>query len=142
MLLDVNVLVAAHRQDHPLHETCLAVVDGACAGGMAVCAHTWNGFLRLVTQPKLWRRATPPDVALEAVTRWRSRPNTRVLCDTAATWAHFDRLAREANARGNGFYDLHLAALAMGHDLVLVSDDRGFDRIRGLRWRPPEALSV
>ncbi len=142
MLLDVNILVAAHREDHALHELALAVVDGPCADGMALCAHTWNGFLRLVTHAALWRTPTPTAVALEAVSRWRSRPNTRVLGDTRASWEHFDRLCRQHGARGNGFYDLHLASLAMGHDQVLVSDDRGFDRITGLRWRPPEAFSL
>jgi toxin-antitoxin system PIN domain toxin len=140
MLLDVNILVAAHRPDHAAHGVALGVVDGYCADGFDLCAHTCNGFLRLVTHSSLWRKSTPIEVALDTLSRWRARPSARVLIESKATWEHFDRLCRQLGARGNGVYDLHLASLAIAHDRVLISDDRGFDRIRGLRWRPPEAL--
>lgn len=141
MLLDVNILLAAHRTEHPIHDVCLAAVDGTCSEGFASCAHTWNGFLRLATHPSVCQPPTPMAIALEAVAAWRRRSEARTLPDTAESWTIFDRLCRRQRAAGNAVYDLHLAALAMAHGCLLVSDDHGFDRIPGLRWKPPEALA-
>ncbi|HAT11894.1 MAG TPA: VapC toxin family PIN domain ribonuclease [Planctomycetes bacterium] len=135
MLVDVNVLVAAHRADHPGHAAALACLDGPARRGFALCAHTWNGFLRLVTHPGVFATPTPMPIALSALVAWRTRPDSEVLADTDAAWQIFERLCREQSARGNAVYDLHLAALAIAHDRVLLSTDNGFARIAGLRWQ-------
>jgi toxin-antitoxin system PIN domain toxin len=137
VLMDVNVLVAAHRVDHPAHARALMAVDGASRNGFALCAHTWNGFLRLVTHPQIFACPTPMAVALATVAGWRSRTRSEVLADTPASWAIFERLCQARQVEGNAVYDLHLAALAMAHDLVLLSSDQGFARIPGLRWAAP-----
>lgn len=133
-LIDVNVLVAAHRADHPGHERALAALDGPYRDGFALCAHTWNGFLRLVTHAQVFTRPTPLALALAAIEGWRSRPRCEVLVDTAASWRTFAGLCRQHAATGNQVYDLHLAALAIAHDRALLSSDQGFSRIAGLRW--------
>ncbi|MEK7413736.1 MAG: TA system VapC family ribonuclease toxin [Planctomycetota bacterium] len=137
VLLDVNVLVAAHRVDHPAHTRCLALVDGPLRNGFALCPHVWNGFLRLVTHASVFKRPSPIDVALAAISGWRDRPHSEVLPETAATWDAFTRLCRQQQAQGNAVYDLHLAALAIAHDRTLVSSDQGFSHIIGLSWNAP-----
>ncbi len=137
LLLDVNVLVAAHRGDHPAHLRALALVDGEAGEGFAWCAHVANGFLRLVTRPGVFSNPTPPELALAALDRWRARPRCLVLPDTPAVWACFQDLCRRERTTGNAVYDLHLAALALVHRCTLVSSDRGFARIPALTWREP-----
>lgn len=134
MLVDVNVLVAAHRADHPRHHAALATLDGPCRDGFAWCAHTWNGFLRLVTHPQIFRDPTPLATALATIDTWRRRPRSECLADTAASWDVFARLCRQHQASGNAFYDLHLAALAIAHGYPLLSSDQGFARLAELRW--------
>ena len=136
-LVDVNVLVAAHRLDHPAHARCLACLDGAYRDGFALTAHAWNGFIRLVTHAQVFAKPTPLDVALAAVDGWRRRPRSEVLVDTAASWQTFTRLCRQHRASGNAVYDLHLAALALAHDRPLLSSDTGFGAIAGLRYLQP-----
>jgi uncharacterized protein len=137
LLLDVNVLVAAHRADHPAHARALALVDGEAGEGFAWCPHVRNGFLRLVTHPQVFADPTPMPVALAAVDAWQRRPMTIECGDTASSWLIFSRLCQQLQARGNAVYDLHLAALALSSGATLVSSDQGFARIDGLRWRVP-----
>ncbi len=142
LLLDVNILVAAHRGDHPHHARALAVIDGPAREGFAGCAHVWNGFLRLVTHPTIFTEPTPLELALATVTAWRHRPAFRNLHDTPQSWDRFTALCRTQHTRGNGVYDLHLAALAMANGAILVSSDVGFARLDGLAWRAPESFAV
>jgi len=134
-LLDVNILVAAHRADHPRHAQCLHVLDGELRAGFASCAHIRNGFLRLVTHPTVFSPPTPMPVAVQAWAAWQQRPQQVLLADTAATWQCFADLCETYAATGNAVYDLHLASLALTYDRVLISSDVGFARIAGLRWR-------
>jgi toxin-antitoxin system PIN domain toxin len=141
LLPDVNVLIAGHRVDHPAHAAAKQVLDQVGARGFALCAHAWNGFIRLATHPNIFAPPTPLGITLDTVREWRSRPDARVLHDTAGSWDAYERLCRAHGATGNAVYDLHLAALAIAHRCVLVSSDRGFARIDGLRWKTPEALA-
>ncbi len=134
-LLDVNILVAAHRADHPWHTQCRQVLDGELRAGFASCAHIRNGFLRLVTHPTGFSPPTPMAIAVQAWAAWQQRPQYILLADTAATWQCFADLCQRYSAAGNAVYDLHLASLALTHDRVLMSSDVGFARIAGLRWR-------
>ena len=141
LLLDVNILLAAHRREHVLHAQARQVVDVAAADGFALCAHTRNGFLRLATHPVM-RDPTPIGLALDTVPGWLERPATRRLSENdPKVWEAFDRLCRTHAAQANAVYDLHLASLAIAHRCILVSDDRGFDRIGEVRWKPPEAVT-
>ncbi len=136
-LIDVNVLVAAHRADHPRHEVCREGLDGPYRQGFAWCAHTRNGFLRLVTHPGVFPSPTPLGIALEAVESWLRRPRAELFHDTKTSWQTFRELCHGQQTSGYAFYDLHLASLALAHGRELVSDDQGFSRIPGLRWRKP-----
>jgi hypothetical protein len=55
-------------------------------------------------------------------------------------WDIFQRLCREANAKGNLIPDAYLAALAIESGAEWITTDRDYARFPGLRWRHP--LSV
>lgn len=134
-LVDVCVLVAAHRADHPHHPQSLAAVDSDLARGLLWCAHVRNGFLRLVTHPAVFAKPTPIDVALAAWQAWADRPESRNLIDNTGADRHFAHLCRDRRATGNAIYDLHLAALALADGSPLWSLDRNFAAIPDLRFR-------
>lgn len=134
-LLDVNILVAAHRRDHVDHQRCLDLVDGDLRHGFSTCAHVRNGFLRLVTHPKVFADRTPVPVALATWSAWTERSDAEVLHETPRSWSIFADLCRHHHAVGNAVYDLHLASLALAYDRTLMSSDAGFARIAGLRWK-------
>jgi toxin-antitoxin system PIN domain toxin len=136
-LVDVNVLIAAHRADHPQHERCRDLLDGPLRSGFAWCAHTRNGFLRLATHSALFQPPTPLDAALACWERWTRRPASERLPGHEAADRIFVDLCRRHRAQGNAVYDLHLAALAMATERELTSLDEGFARIAGLRWFKP-----
>jgi toxin-antitoxin system PIN domain toxin len=134
-LIDVCVLLAAHRADHPHHDRGLEVVDDACREGLLWCSHTRNGFLRLATHPRIFAQPTPPAMALAAWQAWSERPESRLLVESAASDRHFQRLCRQRQAIGNAVYDLHLAALALADDAELWSFDDDFEAVSELRFR-------
>ena len=139
VLLDVNVLVYAHRRDSPGHEAYRLWWED-CAGseqafGMADLV--LSGFVRLVTHPRIFNPPTPPDVAFRFVQEVRARPNYVEVKPGPRHWDIFVNLCRRANARGNFIPDAYLAALAIESGSEWITADRGYGRFPGLRWRHP-----
>ncbi len=139
ILVDVNVLVHAFREDAPRHAELrpwleeLVYSDSA----FAVSDLVLSGFLRVVTHPRVFAPPTPLDKALEFVEALRDQPNRVPVAPGERHWSVFTRLCREAEARGNLIPDAFLAALAIESGSELISTDHDFSRFPGLRWRPP-----
>jgi toxin-antitoxin system PIN domain toxin len=137
-ILDVNVLVHAHRRDAQHHAVCRQLLDRpAPAEEIGLTMPVVNGFLRVVTHPKLLQPPTPLAHALHTVAEWAARPNVHWIAPGEHHWRVFHDLCLRYQAAGGAFYDLHLAALAIERDAELVSLDMGFARIAELRWRSP-----
>jgi toxin-antitoxin system PIN domain toxin len=138
-LLDVNVLVYAHREDAPRHDAYRRWWDACMASPEAfgVPDVALSGFLRVVTHPSIFRPPTPLDVAMRFAREVKARPNfVEVRADTRY-WDIFLELCRRANARGNLIPDAYLAALAIESGSEWITTDRGYSRFPGLRWRHP-----
>ena len=94
MLTDVNVLVYANREDTPDHRTyrawLLNLVNGDAA--YAVSGPDLSGFLRVVTQPKVFNTPSTIGQALAFTDQIRSRPNTVPVEPGARHWEIFGRL--------------------------------------------------
>jgi toxin-antitoxin system PIN domain toxin len=138
-LPDVNVLIYAHREDAPEHDKCAAwlrnLADGS--GPFALSSVTLGGFLRIVTNPRIFKPATPMEIALAFCRQLLARP-TAVLVQPGHR--HFGIMAgiiERSGVRGAMVSDAYLAALAIEHDCDLVTTDSDFARFPGLRWRNP-----
>jgi hypothetical protein len=138
-LTDVNVLVYAHRGELAGHDAyrrwLMDVVNGVEA--YAVTDFVINGFIRLVTNPRIFRTPSSLADALTFADQVRNRPHAVVVHPGGRHWEIFTRLCRQAGAKGSLIPDAYLAALAIEHGCELVTADRGFARFPGLRWRHP-----
>ena len=136
---DVNVLIYAFREDQPDHRRYREWLTEALAADepVALPGHVISGFMRIVTNPRVFAPATPPDEAAHFVEALRAAPGvvTPRLADTHVDT--FLRLCVEVNAKGNLVADAYLAAIAIELDALLVTTDRDFARFPGLRWRRP-----
>lgn len=139
ILADVNVLVYAHREDLPQHSRFSPWLDAEIESGRgyAVCDASLIGFLRVVTNGRVFADPTPLEVALRFVTALRDHPGAIHLSPGARHWALFADLCTAIGARGNDLPDAYLAALAIESGSELVTADRGFGRFPGLRWSCP-----
>lgn len=141
LLPDVNVLVYAHRVESPDHERYAEWLRGL-AGGMepfALSELGASGFVRIVTNPKIWDEPTTIEDALRFIESLRTRSNARLLTHGATSWDIFARICLSARARGKLVADAYHAALAIEYGCELVSVDGDFARFHGLRWRHPLA---
>lgn len=138
-LLDVNVVVAAHREDAENHAEIRAWLETemAAPSGVGLSELVLSGCLRVITHPKIFRKPTPLPAALEYVEDLRSRPEVHIFAPGPDHWKIFTGLCGKADARGNLVPDAYHAALAMEWGCQWVTLDRGFARFPGLRWRHP-----
>jgi toxin-antitoxin system PIN domain toxin len=141
ILLDVNVLVYAHREDAAGHERyrdwLTSTLGGDAAYGLSDLV--LSGFLRVVTHPRVFREPTPWDTALAFVLEIRDRPNCVPIAPGLRHWEIFTRLCQAVQARGNLVADAYLAALAVEYGAEWITTDRDYARFPGLRWRHPLA---
>jgi len=139
LLLDVNVLLAAHRDDHPDFAVSRPWLAELTRSGrqFAVPWVVWWSFLRLATHRRIFEVPTPLADALDFVHAVRLQPGY-VQLDAGPR--HLDVLAKvcaDAEATGDLMPDAVLAALATEHGGEVVSFDRDFARFPGLRWQRP-----
>ncbi|MGN6586346.1 MAG: type II toxin-antitoxin system VapC family toxin [Solirubrobacterales bacterium] len=139
ILADANVLVYAHRPDFPQHNRFSAWLAEEIESGRsyALCDASLTGFLRVVTNKRIFANPTPLDVALEAVEALRAQPGAIHLSPGPRHWALFVELCSAVGARADDIPDAYLAALAIESGSELVTADRGFGRFPGLRWSNP-----
>jgi len=113
ILLDVNVLVYAHREDLSEHGSMRAWLERVVAQDepFALAELVLSGFLRIVTHSRVFATPTPLEGALAVVEALRERPNCVVISPGPRHWDIFLHLCRTANARGRLVPDAYLAAL-------------------------------
>ena len=139
ILIDVNVLVYAYREDSPHHseyrDWLSGIVDSETPFGVAELV--LSGFLRITTQPKIFAPPSPLANALRFVETLRAQPGYRVVSPGPQHWRIFTQLCQSSAAVGNLIPDAYLAAMAIEKDGEWITTDRDFARFPGLRWRHP-----
>lgn len=138
MLLDTNILIYAHRPDAQRHaefrDWVQTLIDSPQP--YAVSDFALTGMIRIVTNPRIYRLdPTPMELALAYADEVRNQPHANVVGPGGRYWGIFTELAAKTGLFGDDVPDLHLAALAIENGCEIVSEDRGFSRFPGLRWR-------
>jgi hypothetical protein len=141
ILVDANLLVYAHVADFDEHEVARGWLDDQLDGTARVGLpwESLSAYLRLVTNPRVFPRPLSAGDAMGQVRDWLSRPAAWV---PAPTERHADLLSELLaldGIRADLVPDAHLAAIALGHGLTVMSNDGDFARFPGVRWENPLA---
>lgn len=136
-LPDVNVLIYAHRADAPEHQRYAAWLTALTRSEapFALSETVLAGFLRIVTNPRIFDPPTPMDTAIAFCQRLIDWPRAVVIAPSRRHWEVFVGLC--ASVQGPLVTDAYLAALAIEHGCELVTTDSDFARFKNLRWRHP-----
>lgn len=139
LIVDVNVLVHAFREDLDQHEKYRTWLESNLLGAepVGISELVLSGVLRLVTNHRVFRIPTAPGKALAFCEAVRHAPAAVPVRPGPRHWDIFAELCRAVDARGNLVPDAYHAALALEHDATWVSSDRDFAKFPGLRWTLP-----
>jgi len=134
--VDTNVLVAAHRSEHPQHEKAMArlreIAEGDAPWGLPVFCI--GEFLRVVTHPKVFTPPSSLEVAVDLIDRLIESPGLRLLLPSERSWGRFRSALLTGSARGNLVFDAQTAAVCEEHGAIdLVTGDRDFSRFPAVR---------
>jgi uncharacterized protein len=139
ILVDANLLIYAFDDTSPHHAGARRWLDSQIGGSSAV-GIPWESataFLRIVTNPRIYRSAVSTARAWQQVQEWLASDVAWVPLPTERHAAILDELLSVSGIRANLVPDAHLAALAISHGLTLCSADSGFARFPQLRWLNP-----
>lgn len=142
ILVDANILVYAYVQAFQQHERARSWLDTQLNGSAPV-GLPWPsllGFLRLVTNPRVFQRPEPMARAWAQVGAWLDCEVAWIPEPTERHRELLSKLLAQPGVQANLVPDAHLAALAIEHGLLLCSSDGDFGRFPELRWSDP--LSV
>ncbi|MGV0794408.1 type II toxin-antitoxin system VapC family toxin [Mycolicibacterium sp. XJ1819] len=142
LCIDVNVLLHAHRADLPEHADYRPLLERLANGDepIGVPDVVLSGFVRIITNRRIFAEPTRPEVAWEAVDAMLDAPAVMQLQAGERHWTLFRRLAGDVGASGNDIADAYLGAYALEHNATWVSAERGFARFDRLRWSHPLEL--
>lgn len=137
VLLDVNVLVNAVREDAPRHAIAHSYVERlrAAPEPFGLSDVVLSGALRVLTHPRVFNPPTPSVIARKSIVQLRSSRNVVMVTPGARHWDIFTSLLEGPGVVGNKVSDAWYAALAIEHGCEWISDDTDFARFSGLRWR-------
>ncbi|MDL5054790.1 type II toxin-antitoxin system VapC family toxin [Oscillatoria laete-virens NRMC-F 0139] len=138
-LCDVNVLIYAHREESVEHEAYAALIRQMAEGpsSFGLSESILSGFVRIVTNPRIFRQPTPTEVAFEFCEQLRRRSQAVVLRPGGRNWVIFQDLCRAVSARGKLVADAWHAALAIEHGCEWLSTDADYARFPHLNWSHP-----
>jgi toxin-antitoxin system PIN domain toxin len=134
MTPDVNVLVAAFRPDHPHHLSARAWLDDAvvqAANGrssLTLMATVVTGFLRITTNPKIFRETDPLQDVIDFIDSLLSCPGVQFQ-PQGTNWPNLRQVCQTQQVSGNLVTDAWIAATVTQSGETLCTFDRDFSRL-------------
>ncbi len=140
LLLDVNVVLAAHRADHAQHAPMRTWFDAVIADAKPFCVPVvvWASFLRLVTNRRIFAVPTPLGEAFAFVDAVCAQPHHLLLGPGVGHLRLLRRVCDEASAAGDLVPDAVIAAIALEHGCAVASLDRDFARFASIEHVIPD----
>jgi hypothetical protein len=138
--VDTNILVYAFLDQSPWHSAAMGVIRELVEGTerWAIpwpCAHE---FLSVVTNPRIYKPASPLVQALEALVLWNQRERLNLLSEGPGYLNLLSTLAKQGQITGGQIHDARIAALCLHHGVrELWTCDRDFSRFPQLKIRNP-----
>jgi toxin-antitoxin system PIN domain toxin len=136
---DVNVLVYAHRGHLHQHAAAAAWLRDLATGAQAFALSELviAGFVRVVTNPRIFSSPSTIGEALDFVDELIARPTCRLVRPGPRHLGIFTSLCRDHRASGGFVADAYHAALAIEYGCTWVTYDTDFARFEALEWRTP-----
>ena len=141
-LLDVNVVLAGHRADHPQHNRVrpwLADLTHS-ADQFTIPATVSASFLRLATHRRVFPVPTPRQEAFDYLDALQMQPRHILLGPGLRHLVILRRVCEEAEATADLIPDAVLAAIAVEHAATIATMDRDFARFANISVVQPGAL--
>ena len=139
ILIDANLLIYVYVNNLPQHFAAKGWLD-ECLNASAPVGLPWPsllGFLRIVTNPRIFERPESIKDAWKQVKEWLECPSAWIPRPAERHVEILEGLIVDLNITANLVPDAHLAALAIEHGLILCSADGDFGRFPNLRWQNP-----
>ena len=134
-LMDVNILVYAHREDVENHDKYRFWLESIINSNVdyGYSSLVLSGFLRVVTHPKVFEIPTQLDEAINFTNQIRNNLNAINISPKDRHWDIFESLLTMTKAKGNFIPDAYHAALAIESGCEWVTADKGFKKFKGLK---------
>jgi uncharacterized protein len=146
LLLDVNVVLAIQRADHPHHLSIRRWFERLLTSyePFSVPTVVWTSFLRVTTNRRIFEVPTPFDDAFEFMDSVCAQPGHLLLTPGLRHLELVRRLCLEADAVGDLVPDAVIAAVALEHSCTVATLDRDFARFSSVQHLRPgqNGLSV
>jgi len=139
LMPDVNVLVYAHRADETVHKPykrwLVELVNGQQPFALSVLVAV--GFVRIVTNSRIYPVPTPLSTALAVIEQMVAHPRCRVVTPSSQHWRQVADLCRLTKAASKFVADAQHAAMAIAEGCTWVTRDADFASFvpHGLRWQ-------
>ena len=141
ILPDVNILIYAYDQSSQWNSPAKRWWEDQMNGSQMIGLSwvTVLGFIRLLTNPRIYQNPYSPSEMMEIVKSWLEQPHVKIIHPSDRHFALLADLIKKAGTAGNLTIDAHLAALAIERGLILQTTDADFARFPGLKWKNPLA---
>ncbi|HUY94917.1 MAG TPA: TA system VapC family ribonuclease toxin [Terracidiphilus sp.] len=128
-LLDVNVLIALHWENHSHHQAAIRWFSSHQAEGWATCPTTEAGFVRVISNPATDASAPSAASALELLKDSLGGNPHHQFWPDAIPLAAISGAVRTRIAGHNQVTDAYLLSLAIHRKARLVTFDRGLQSL-------------
>jgi toxin-antitoxin system PIN domain toxin len=133
--VDTNIVIAAHRGEHPLHREAdarlRAIAEDDAPWGLPVFC--LGEFVRVTTHARIFTPPSSLPEALQAIGALLQSPTVRLLSPGEAYFEHLSRALHDGDARGNLAFDAQIVAVCREHGVDrLLTSDRDFARFKDI----------
>jgi uncharacterized protein len=130
---DVNVLVAAFRQDHPGHLVASRWLDEQfssknSAERFVMLPQVLTGFIRIVSNPRIFVEITPIEKAVDFLD-WLFEHSSVTMPASTLSWSEFRGALLQKKLEGNAIPDAWIAQSIQTLGEHLVTFDKGFKKL-------------
>ena len=139
--VDANILIYAHREDSPFHESADRTLESLVEGTRAWCI-PWpciHEFIAITTHPRVYDPPSAIDDALAQIDSWMESPALRLIGEGGVrSWDALRTLLQQSRVIGGRVHDARIAAICQEHRVnPFYTADRDFSRFPALKTRNP-----
>ena len=139
ILLDANILLYTHNASSTHHLESKKWIEKAMdrQEEIGLAWITILAFLRLATNPAVYTAPLSVKEATGIIDAYLSRSHVLIVHPTNEHWKILSDLVRDTQSNRHLVSDAHLAALAMEHNAAICTNDRDFQRFKGIKILDP-----